>query len=173
MIKSSAVLTLATILLAPLSTHASQWTAAGVTGTIASYNIRVVYAASVPLFYQIAAGNASGMSYSSSSSSGTDPFTVVYNVTSDEPRPLWTTLKIGYSGVVSGTSIGATLYRVTPTTGSRAAICSINGTTSTTVGSCTFSSSSFDFSNYAYYVEVVVDRSSSSQLPTINYLGIN
>jgi hypothetical protein len=172
--KACAKLVAAIVLLTPLSAHAlSQWTAAGVTGSIASYNIRIGFTGSGTVAYQIAGGNGAGMSYFNSSNSGTDPFTVVYNVTSSEIQPLWTTLTIGYSGVVSGASIVATLYQVTPATGGRTALCSATSTSFTSLQSCTFSSSSLDFSSYAYYVEAIVDRSSSSQLPTINYVSIN
>jgi hypothetical protein len=160
----------AIILLMPFPAHAvSQWTAAGTTGTIASPNLRYEIHGSL-VSYLIASGNGGGMSYSSEKS-GVDPFRIAYNITSSELQPLWTTLTMGYSGVVSGTSAVATLYRVAPA-GNQTMICSAASTTTKTLTSCSFSSTSFDFSSYAYYVEVVVDRNSTSQLPTVNYLSV-
>ncbi len=160
---------IAAILLAPLSAHASsQWTAVGVSGSFASANIKVG-AFTAP----VGVGNGVGITYYAGSIAGTDPFPVAYNVTSYETLPAWTTLTIGYSGVVSGTSIVATLYSVAPATGSRTAICSASSLTTTTTSSCTFSSTSMDFSANAYYVEVIIDRSTTSQFPTINFVGIN
>ncbi|HEX6898089.1 MAG TPA: hypothetical protein VF789_00165 [Thermoanaerobaculia bacterium] len=163
------VLVIVAILLAPLTAHAlSQWTAVGVSGSFASANIKIG-----TFTTPIGVGNGVGITYYAGSAAGTDPFPVAYNVTSYETLPPWTTLTIGYSGVVSGTSIVATLYSVAPATGIRTAICSVSSLTTTTTTSCTFSSSSMDFSTNAYYVEVIIDRSTTSQFPTINYVGIN
>jgi hypothetical protein len=162
-------LVVTTILLAPLSARAvSQWTAVGVSGTFASANVKIGTFTS-----PIGIGSGVGITYYGGSAAGTDPFPIAYNVTSYETLPPWTTLTIGYSGVVSGTSIVATLYSVAPATGTRTAICSASSLTTTTTGSCTFSSSSMDFSANAYYVEVIIDRSTTSQFPTINYVGLN
>ena len=130
------MLVIAAVMLTPLSAYATtQWTAVGATGSIVSWN----YVSNPPIY--IALGSGAGMTYYSNNS-GTNPFTVAYNVHSGETQPAWTTLTMGYSGVVSGTSITATLYSVDPATGSRTSICSAASTTSTTLSSCTFSSSS-------------------------------
>lgn len=173
--KSQAALIIAAVLLTPPSAGAlSQWSTVGAAGTVVSPSI-VLFSYPTGGVYSepLAGGNGAGMTYNfTGSGTSTNPFTVAYNVASPELRPAWTTLTIGYSGVNSGSLITATLYSVAPATGARTAICSVSSLTTTTTRSCTFSATTFDFSASAYYVEVVVDRDSTSQRPTINYLGI-
>jgi hypothetical protein len=176
--KKQAALLVAAVLLLPLSVGAaSKWTAAGATGTIVSPSVALfsyptggVY--SVPL----AGGNGSGITYNFTTSTGgtqNDPFVVAYNVVSPDLQPAWTTLTITYSGVNSGSLITAIIYGVSSTTGARTAICSVSSLTTTTTQSCTFGSTTLNFGANAYYVEVTIDRSSTSQRPTLNYLSIN
>lgn len=167
--RKSLVFVVAAVLLAPLSAHASQWTAVGATGSIVSFNLYQPCLNCV--ISQIAGATAGGMTYLSGASN--NPITVTYNVNASDTLPLWTTLTMGYSGATaSGSTVSATLYSMT-SSGVRTSICTANSTTFTTLSTCTFSSSAIDFSSAAYYVEVIVDRNSSSQFPKINYLSLN
>lgn len=169
-------LLVATVLFTPLSVSAaSKWTAAGATGSVISPSVQFFsYPTGGVYTVPAAGGNGSGISYNytGSSATSTDPFIMAYNVTSSELQPAWTTFTITYSGVNTGSSITATLYSVSSTTGARTTICSVASTTTTTIQSCTFSSTTVDFGANAYYVEATIDRSSNSQRPTLNYLGL-
>lgn len=175
--KNLATLVVTAVLLTPLSANAaSQWSAAGATGTIVSVaNVAFFFVLDDRYTAPLAGGNGPGISYFYTFSTGgteNNPFSVAYNVTSPELQPAWTTLTIVYSGVNSGSLITATLYGVAAATGARTAICSVSSVTTTTNRSCTFSSTALDFSANAYYVEATIDRSSTSQRPTLNYLSI-
>lgn len=176
--KRSALLLVAAVFLMPLSAGAqSQWSSVGAAGTVISADYAVWgYATGGVYTTPLAGGNGSGVSYLFGDAGwpDNDPFLVAYNVTSPELQPAWTTFTITYSGVTSsGSLITATLYRVSPTTGARTAICSVSSLTTTTTRSCTFGSTTFDFNTNGYYVEAKIDRSSDSQKPTLNFLRIN
>lgn len=168
----------AAVLLMPLSADAqSQWSSVGAAGTVVSADFAVWgYPTGGVYTTPLAGANGAGVSYLVGDAGWpeNEPFFVAYNITSPDLQPAWTTFTITYSGVTSsGSSIAATLYSVSPTTGARTAICSVSSLTTTTTRSCTFSSTTFDFNANGYYVEAKIDRSSDSQRPTLNFLKIN
>lgn len=149
------------ILLFPLSSYAAQWTAAGVTGSISPSSPNAA-----------PAWNGPGITYSSGYS-GTSSITITYNVTSDTAQPGWTDLTMGYSNAFSAGAVVVTLYRVSLTTGNRASICSTGNSLIDNIEGCSFAATAVNFDTFAYYVQVVLSRTSTSEFPQINFLKIN
>jgi hypothetical protein len=175
--RSSVALVVTAILFMPLLAGAqSQWSSVGAAGTVITADFAAWgYPTGGIYTTPLAGANGAGVSYlfGDAGFPENDPFSVAYNVTSSELQPAWTTFTITYSGVTSsGSTISATLYQVSPTTGARTAICSVSSITTATTRSCTFSSTTFDFNSNGYYVEATIDRSSDSQRPTLNFLSI-
>lgn len=119
-----------------------------------------------------------GAGYSAATSS-LDPLEFRYNVTntfdnnSTPNIPLWTSMVVG--GVAPGNSyVRAQFYKVDPCTGAQTLICqaSVAGVTSGTCVKCTFANNIVDFSNYVYYVRVLVDRSTVNEIPWLYSLRV-
>jgi hypothetical protein len=80
-------LTLTLTLLLPLASHASGWSAAGVTGTIFPSNDRSFINGSGGISsYNVLTWNGAGITFSSSSGT-TGSFPIVYNVVSNDNNP--------------------------------------------------------------------------------------
>jgi hypothetical protein len=79
--------------------------------------------------------------------------------------PAWTTFWISYTDDSSLGSVTARLYEVDKCSGTQTQICQVvssdNGS-SPACSSCTFGSSTFDFANNTYYVEVAIQRNTNS-----------
>jgi len=103
------------------------------------------------------------------------PVTNTYgSATSDTPP--WTTLTIAYTDDSASGSVTGTLYAIDKCTGTQTQVCQVvssDGSNSPQCSSCTFSSSTIDFLNNEYYVEVKVARSVSTANEKIHSLGIN
>jgi hypothetical protein len=152
MIRITRVLTLAALLLAalPWTARADHWTAVGSTGTIDEANITpaVNFAFSGPALSFL--GNATGS------------ITARYNVSSSIEFPTWNQLELGNLDTNNLGSITATLIRVTPCNGAQQIICAVTSTDNPTgpkCNSCTFGVG-IDFTQFLYYVEVRMNRSS-------------
>lgn len=90
--------------------------------------------------------------------------------------PPWTTLWATYKDNSSSGSVTAALFEVDKCTGNATQICSITSSDNAAnaqCSSCTFSSSTFDFANNTYYVEVTLSRSATSAAEEIHSLAVN
>lgn len=152
------------------SAQTGTWTAVGSTG-IADPN--PIYAAWGPI-----SETGAGFAPWGGSNSGT--VRLRYNVTNTyggglDDTPAWTTLEVGYSNTSLTGSVTARLYQVNRCSGSRTQLCSVTSSSSSSSGACStcnFSSTSFNFANNLYYVEVDVVRSVGTSAPQVNTLRI-
>jgi hypothetical protein len=89
--------------------------------------------------------------------------------------PAWTTLWATYKDNSASGVITAKLFEVDKCSGTETLICTITSANSaaTQCSTCTFSSSTFDFANNTYYVEVILSRSSTSAAEEIHSLAVN
>lgn len=101
-----------------------------------------------------------------------------YNVTNtygggSDDTPPWTRFELGYFDNSASGQVTARLYRVDPCTGAPLLICTVPSVDSTTpdCDTCTITAG-FDFSQYLYYVEVTISRTSSAATPTARTLRI-
>jgi hypothetical protein len=147
----------------PFAAHAQplHWTAVGSTGTVDPQSTGIY------LF------TGAGITYNSSGS--TVSILARYNVTNTTgtETPSWTTLEMGYTDPSSGGGVLAQLIQVDPCTGNTTTICSVNSVTATkSCRSCTFASNTINFSTKLYYVQVILNRTSTTQFPTLYTLRI-
>jgi hypothetical protein len=99
---------------------------------------------------------------------------VRYNVADTaETNPAWTTFSFSGSGVSTTGSISATLFQTDLTTGANTAICSAFSGTTSGIKSCSFGATTFDFTQYNYWILAVVSRTDTSSLPVLFSLRIN
>jgi hypothetical protein len=88
--------------------------------------------------------------------------------------PGWTTLEFGAQA--PATSIAtAYFYRVNRCTGQQTLICLIQHTNTPAPGMCRvcqFPNTTVDFGNYLYYIRVVLDRNTASELPMAHTLRL-
>lgn len=108
----------------------------------------------------------------------TGTVTVRYNVTNTygggfDDTPPWSTFELGYFDNSTLSSIRATLYRVDPCTGNQIILCSFttNDSAVSTCQTCPITAG-FDFSQYLYYVELLVNRSTTAVTPIAKTLRI-
>ncbi len=101
-----------------------------------------------------------------------------YNVTNTlgggvSDLPPWNTLELGYFDIAAGSSVGAALFQIDPCTGNRVLLCVITSADSTapTCQRCTFAQQ-INFASFLYYVEVVVARNATNQIPSARTLRI-
>ena len=89
--------------------------------------------------------------------------------------PPWTTLQINVTDQWTASSVTATLYEVDKCSGTQTQICQVVSTDTdqdTHCNTCTFSSSTFDFANNAYYVHVTIFKDTTSEDPRLWALAI-
>ena len=160
-----------TALLLALSTSAfavHDWTAVCSTGTVDP---------TATGFYMFAGPELTYLSTATS----TNPIIARYNVTNTFPlnsnpdMPGWTTLELGYSaaGLPAG-AITATLIQVEPCTGNQTVLCTVSSTAgvTNTCSDCTFTSTPVNFAAHLYYIQVVLQRASSSLDPIAKTLRL-
>ncbi len=89
--------------------------------------------------------------------------------------PPWTTLTESYTDTSSLGSVTARLLKVDKCSNTETQLCSVTSSNGSDpqCSSCTFSSSDMDFANFAYYVEVKLNRTSTSATEMIHSVGIN
>src|SRR5690349_1998610 len=89
--------------------------------------------------------------------------------------PPWTTLWATYKDNSASGSVTARLYEVDKCSAQETLICTINSSDSASnqCNTCTFSSSTFDFANNTYWVEVTLSRSATSAAEEIHSLAVN
>lgn len=106
------------------------------------------------------------------------PIVARYNVTNtygggDDDTPPWTRLELGYFDNSVGGQVRATLYRVDPCTGNQIAICTVVSADNpgSTCLPCSITAG-IDFSQFLYYVEVLVTRNAAGVTPIARTLRI-
>lgn len=110
-------------------------------------------------------------SYLAHRSGTTGTITARYNVTNtavpSTPTPPWTIFELGYFDNAAAGSVTATLYETDPCTGKSTVICRINSIDASGARClpCQFASTTFDFTNNLYYVQVDVFRSNPDVTP--------
>jgi hypothetical protein len=89
--------------------------------------------------------------------------------------PPWTTLWASYKDTSSSGSVTTRLYEVEKCTAVETLICTITSSNSASnqCSSCSFSSSTFDFANNTYWVEVTLSRSATSAAEEIHSVAVN
>ena len=89
--------------------------------------------------------------------------------------PAWTTLWATYKDNSTLGSVTARLYEVDKCSAAETLICTITSSDSASnqCSTCTFSSSTFDFANNTYWVEVTLTRSATSAAEEIHSVAIN
>ncbi|HET7437445.1 MAG TPA: hypothetical protein VFN10_22260 [Thermoanaerobaculia bacterium] len=89
--------------------------------------------------------------------------------------PGWTTLWATFLDNSSSGSVTATLYGVEKCTNTITQICQVTSSDSpsTQCASCSFSSSTFDFANNTYYVEVTLARTATSAGEEIHSVALD
>jgi hypothetical protein len=97
-----------------------------------------------------------------------------YNISNTaETNPSWTTFSFSCAGVSTTGSVSASLLQTDLTTGVNTIICTASSGTTSGIKSCTFSSTTFDFTQYDYWIIAVVSRSDTSSFPAIFSLRVN
>jgi hypothetical protein len=91
-------------------------------------------------------------------------------------QPNWNTLELGNfdNYAAAGTYVQATLYKVDPCTGVQNALCSVTSSNAAAAkcNTCQFAAGSIDFTQYLYYVLVVVSRANANDQPTARTIRI-
>jgi hypothetical protein len=103
------------------------------------------------------------------------PVTNTYGAGTSSTPP-WTTLWGTYTDNSSSGSVTIALYEWDKCADTYTQICSItsnDGSTTPQCDSCTFSSSTFDFDNNSYWVEVTLSRSATSAAEEIHSVAVN
>ena len=149
----------------PLAAQTHDWSNAGSTGSVAPGGLfKVSYTGSALKFLTPSTG------------------TVVahYNVTNTygsgvSKTPAWTTLWATFKDNSASGSVTIRLIEVEKCSGTETEVCSIASSDNADLvcESCTFSSSTFDFANNTYYVEVTLARSATSAAEEIYGVAVN
>jgi len=127
--------------------------------------------------------NANGYTYNGPSWSFTGTRTgnlvIRYEVTNTygsatSLTPPWTTLTESYTDDSSNGSVTARLLKVDKCNNTETQLCSVTSSNGSDpqCSSCTFSSSDVDFANFAYYVEVKLNRTNAAANEVIHSVGI-
>ena len=89
--------------------------------------------------------------------------------------PPWTTLWSTFKDNSASGSVTTRLYEADKCTGAETLICTITSSDSSSnqCSSCTFSSSTFDFANNVYWVEVTLNRTATSAAEEIHSVAVN
>ena len=169
--KGKAVVLAAALLLTALTATAQTgtWTAVGSTGAIDPTQVALA---------GVIGGTRLGFNPAGGSNSGT--IVTRFNVTNtygggSDDTPSWTTLQLGALNTPFPDVVSATLYRVSPCSGARVAICTATNSGAGSAGSCvtcTFSSTTFNFASFLYYVEVQITRAVGTGNPQLSTLRI-
>jgi hypothetical protein len=99
---------------------------------------------------------------------------VRYNVTNTaETNPSWTTFSFSCADISATGSVTAILFQTDLTTGVNTTICSASSGTTSGIKSCSFSSTTFDFTQYDYWILAAVSRTNTSSFPVVFSLRVN
>jgi hypothetical protein len=148
----------------PLAAQTYDWSAVGSTGTISNPAVGYTYTGPTFEFAPFARGN----------------LTARYRVTNTygsaySKSPAWTTLYASVTDNSTSGSVTTRLLEVDKCSNTETQICSITSTDGSDphCDTCTFSSSTFDFANNEYYVEVKLSRSVSTVTASLHSVAIN
>ena len=149
----------------PALAQTHDWTSIGGTGRIAKSDaFKMTYTGPTLKFNSFSTGNlVARYAVTNTYGSGTSK------------TPPWTTLWASYKDNSSSGSVTARLYEVEKCSGVETLICTITSSDSGSnqCSTCTFSSSTFDFGNNSYWVEVTLNRSVTSAAEEIHSLAVN
>ncbi len=156
------VVALALVAAGPAAAVNVYWTSVGSAGTVDPTSV-------VPFY------NGAAIEYPTTSAAE-QPIIVRYNVTDTNLNndPGWTTLEVGTAGIAATDTVQVTLFAVGMCSETLTALCSVTITGGPICpAECQFSSSAFDFSSHAYFIEAVLSRTSTSVNPQLFYLSIH
>jgi hypothetical protein len=107
----------------------------------------------------------------------TGTLTARYNVTNTaggglDKTPAWTNFHIATTTSGSG-SVTARLMEVDKCSNQESQICEVSSGGGTGCSTCTMGSTTFDFANNFYYIQVNISRTSSSDTATLHSVAIN
>lgn len=149
----------------PALAQTHDWTSVGVTGRIAPAGaFKMLYSGPTLKFSSISTGDIVARY----------PVTNTYGSGTSKTPP-WTTLWASYKDNSASGSVVARLYELEKCTGVETLICTITSSDSSSnqCSSCSFSSSTFDFGNNTYWVEVTLNRTVTSAAEEIHSLAVN
>lgn len=149
----------------PALAQTHDWTSIGGTGRVAPAGaFKISYSGPTLRFLSISTGDIVARY----------PVTNTYGSGTSKTPP-WTTLWATYKDNSASGSVTTRLYEVEKCTGLETLICTINSSDSASnqCSSCSFSSSTFDFANNTYWVEVTLSRSATSAAEEIHSLAVN
>ena len=147
----------------PALAQTHDWTSIGGTGRIAPAGaFKMTYTGPTLKFNSISTGDiVARYAVTNTYGSGTSK------------TPPWTTLWASYTDNSASGSVVARLYEVEKCSGVETLICTITSTNNQNCSSCAFSSSTFDFANNSYWVEVTLNRSVTAAAEEIHSLAVN
>lgn len=147
----------------PLSAQSGTWTAVASTGILDESSAGA---------YNLSGPNLSHVAGSLTTLVARYNVTNTYGGGTDDTPP-WTRLELGYFDSAPAGSVTARLFRVDPCTGTPVLICTVPSVDNSASDCETCSiTAGFDFSQYLYYVEVTVSRTSSLVTPIARTLRI-
>lgn len=149
----------------PALAQTHDWTSVGVGGRVEKNSaFKITFTGPTLRFNSISTGNVIARY----------PVTNTYGSGSSK-TPAWTTLWSTFKDNSASGSVTTKLWAVEECTGTETLICTINSSDSNLnqCESCNFSSSTFDFANNTYYVEVILNRSVTSAAEEIHSVAVN
>ena len=149
----------------PALAQTHDWTSIGGTGRVAPAGaFKITYSGPTLKFNSISTGDIVARY----------PVTNTYGSGTSKTPP-WTTLWASYKDNSASGSVTTRLYEVEKCTGVETLICTITSSNSASnqCSSCSFSSTTFDFANNTYWVEVTLNRTATSAAEEIHSLAVN
>jgi hypothetical protein len=149
----------------PLSAQTHDWTSVGNGGRVTQPSaFKVTWTGPTLKFNSISTGDIVARY----------PVTNTYGSGTSKTPP-WTTLWSTYKDNSASGSVTTRLYEADKCTGAETLICTITSSDSASnqCSTCTFSSSTFDFANNVYWVEVTLNRTATSAAEEIHSVAIN
>lgn len=150
----------------PALAQTHDWTSIGGTGVVAPAGaFKVLFTGPTLKFTSISTGTIVARY----------PVTNTYGSGTSKTPP-WTTLWATYKDNSASGSVTVRLYEADKCSPQETLICTITSSDSSSnaqCSSCTFSSSTFDFANNTYWVEVTLNRTATSAAEEIHSLAVN
>jgi hypothetical protein len=153
------------LLTLPAMAQTHDWTSVGVGGRVEKNSaFKITFTGPTLRFNSISTGDIIARY----------PVTNTYGSGTSKTPP-WTTLWSTYKDNSASGSVTTKLWAVEECTGTETLICTINSSDSNSnqCNSCSFSSSTFDFANNTYFVEVILNRSVTSAAEEIHSVAVN
>lgn len=149
----------------PALAQTHDWTSVGVTGIVDKNSAFKLTFSGPTLRFN---------SFSSGDLVARYPVTNTYGSGTSKTPP-WTTLWATYRDNSASGSVTVRLWEVEECSGVENLICTISSSDSSSIqcSTCTFSSSTFDFANNTYFVEVTLNRTGTTPTEEIHSLALN